>query len=261
VRSPELEARLSRCTTELNSGQLGAILEIVGAPLRSRLAMDSRRAQLLDLGLRLFGTRAYDEVSIDDIAAAANMSKGLLYHYFGGKRAFYVAVVSDAARRLVASIEPDPELPPPDRALAGIDAYVRFVEDRADAYAALVTGGLGADPHIAEILETTRQEIVGIILANLGLGRPRPAYRLALRSWIGGVEAACVDWLRRRDLPRVQLLQLMLGALRGALASAYAVDPVEGLAVPVPRWVEPEPEPEAGEPEPEAGEAAKRYRR
>ena len=32
--------------------------------------MDSRRAQLLELGLRLFGTRAYDEVSIDDIAQA-----------------------------------------------------------------------------------------------------------------------------------------------------------------------------------------------
>jgi AcrR family transcriptional regulator len=203
--------------------------------------MDSRRAQLLDLGLRLFGTRAYDEVSIDDIAAAANMSKGLLYHYFGGKRAFYVAVVSDAARRLVAAIEPVRELPPPASVLAGLDAYVRFVEERADAYAALVTGGLGADPQIAAILESTRLEIVGIILTELGFDRPRPAYRLALRSWIGGVEAACVDWLGRRDLPRADLLQLMLGGLKGALASAYAVDPVQNLAVPVPRWVEDEP--------------------
>lgn len=200
--------------------------------------MDSRRAQLLDLGLRLFGTRAYDEVSIDDIAAAANISKGLLYHYFGGKKAFYAAVVGDAARRLVAAIQPVRELPPPSSVLAGLDAYVRFVEERADAYAALVTGGLGADPQIAEILESTRLEIVGIILTELGLDRPRPAYRLALRSWIGGVEAACVDWLRRRDLPRAELLQLMLGCLRGALASAYAVDPVQSLAVPVPRWVE-----------------------
>lgn len=217
----------------------GSILRVVGAPLRSRLAMDSRRAQLLDLGLRLFGTRAYDEVSIDDIAAAANVSKGLLYHYFGGKKAFYVAVVRDAARRLLEAIHPVRELPPPASVLAGLDAYVRFVEERADAYAALVTGGLGADPEIAAILESTRLEIVGIVLTELGLDRPRPAYRLAMRSWIGGVEAACVDWLRRRDLPREELLQLMLGALQGALASAYAVDPVQHLAVPVPRWVTP----------------------
>lgn len=212
----------------------------VGAPLRSRLDMDSRRAQLLELGLRLFATRSYDEVSIEDIAAAANTSKGLLYHYFGGKRAFYVAVVTDAARKLLAALAPSRELPPQARALVGLDAYLRFVEERAHAYAALVTGGLGADPEIAAILERTRQELVDDILTDLGLDHPRPAYRLALRSWIGGVEAACVDWLQRRDLPRAQLLQLMVSTLQGALASAFAVDPVEGLAVPVPRWVEPE---------------------
>ena len=203
--------------------------------------MDSRRAQLLELGLRLFGTRAYDEVSIDDIAQAANISKGLLYHYFGGKRAFYVAVVSDAARRLVAAIDPDPHLPPPARALAGLDAYLAFVEQRADAYAALVTGGLGADPKIAAVLERARQQIADHILADLGLRFPRPAYRLALRAWIGGVEAACVDWLRRRDLPRDRLLSLMLGSLQGALASAHAIDPVD-LSVPVPRLVDPGPQ-------------------
>lgn len=211
----------------------------MGSPLRSRLDMDARRAQLLELGLQLFGTRAYDDVSIDDIAAAANVSKGLLYHYFGGKRAFYVAVVSDAARKLVTALLPGRALAPAARALAGLDAYLRFVEERADAYAALVTGGLGADPQIAEILEATRQELVDTILTDVGLEHPRPAYRLAFRSWIGGVEAACVDWLRRRDLPRAQLLQLMIGGLQGALASAHAVDPVEGLAVPVPRLVEP----------------------
>jgi hypothetical protein len=142
----------------------------------------------------------------------------------------------------VAALQPERELPPPARALAGLDAYLRFVEERADAYAALITGGLGADPQIAEILEVTRQELVDTILTDVGLERPRPAYRLAFRSWIGGVEAACVDWLRRRDLPRAQLLQLMMGGLHGALASAYAVDPVEGLAVSVPRWAPPEPD-------------------
>ncbi|MEX1363627.1 MAG: TetR/AcrR family transcriptional regulator [Nannocystaceae bacterium] len=211
----------------------------MGTPLRSRLDMDARRSQLLELGLRLFGTRAYDEVSIDDIAQAANVSKGLLYHYFGGKRAFYVAVVSDAAKRLVAAIEPDRSIPPPQRALSGLDAYLGFVEQRADAYAALVTGGLGADPQIAAVLERARRQIVDQILTDLGLPSPRPAYRIALRAWIGGVEVACVDWLQHDDLPRHDLLRLMFGGLQGAVASAHAVDPVEGLAVPVPRLVVP----------------------
>lgn len=202
--------------------------------------MGRRRAQLLELGLRLFGRRAYDEVSIDDIAAEANVSKGLLYHYFGGKRAFYVAVVRDAARGLVQAIDPDPTLEPGVRASEGIDAYLRFVEERADAYAALVTGGLGADPEIAQILEETRREIVGNMLTGLGLDKPRPAYRIAMRAWIGGVEAACVDWLQGGDLPREKVVELLLGSLQGSLATAYAVDPVEGLVVQPPRIVEPE---------------------
>ncbi len=208
--------------------------------------MDSRRAQLLELGLRLFGTRSYDEVSIDDIAQAANVSKGLLYHYFGGKRAFYVAVVRDAARRLREAIEPDPQLPPPARALAGLEAYLRFVEERADAYAALVNGGLGADPEIFDILEQTRRQQVQSMLTDMGLREPRPAYRLSLRAWIGGVETACVDWLRDPALPRAQLLQLLLTGLQGAIAAAYAVDPVAELTVPIPRLQEAEPDPGPG---------------
>ncbi len=201
--------------------------------------MDQRRAQLLELGMRLFGTRSYDEVSIDDIAQAANASKGLLYHYFGGKRAFYVAVVAHAAQGLMHALRPNDQLTGPARGLAGLDAYLRFVEERANTYTALVTGGLGADPEIAQILEATRQQVVDLLLNELGPAALRPAYRLAVRGWIGAVEATCVDWLASRALPRGQLLQLLLRCLQGALASAYAVDPVEGLPIPLPRLVDP----------------------
>jgi AcrR family transcriptional regulator len=64
---------------------------------RARLQVDERRTQLLELGLRLFTDRSYDELSIDDIARAAGISKGLLYHYFPSKRDYYVEVVRRAA--------------------------------------------------------------------------------------------------------------------------------------------------------------------
>ncbi len=220
----------------------------MGRPLRARLDMDSRRAQLLDLGLQLFGTRPYDEVSIDDIARAANASKGLLYHYFGGKRAFYVAVVRDAARRLVEALGADPRLPPPQRLQAGLAAYLGFVEQRADAYAALVTGGLGADPEISTIVESTRRAIVDSLLTDVGVDAPRPVYRLALRGWIGAVEASCVDWLRHGEVSREQLLQIMMGSLQGTLATAYAIDPVPALMVPIPRLEAPDLEPAPSQP-------------
>ena len=59
-----------------------------GERTRNYLASDDRREQLLDLGLKLFASRSYEEVAIDDIAREAGISKGLLYHYFGRKRLF-----------------------------------------------------------------------------------------------------------------------------------------------------------------------------
>ena len=69
-------------------------------PARTRLQVDIRRQQLLELGLELFAHQTYDGLSIDEIAKRAGVSKGLLYHYFPSKRAFYVAAVT-AHRRWI----------------------------------------------------------------------------------------------------------------------------------------------------------------
>src|SRR5256885_4812542 len=84
-------------------------------PPRIRLDLDARREQLMRVGLELFSTNSYDAVSIDEIAARAGISKGLLYHYFPSKREFYVAGVRAAAAQLREVVEPDPELPAAER--------------------------------------------------------------------------------------------------------------------------------------------------
>jgi AcrR family transcriptional regulator len=68
---------------------------------RTRLEVEQRRAQLLTLGQELFSSSTYDELSIDDIARAAGISKGLLYHYFPSKRDYYVATIRVAAGELL----------------------------------------------------------------------------------------------------------------------------------------------------------------
>lgn len=195
------------------------------APPRARLQVDERRAQLLELGLRLFSERAYDEVSIDDIAREAGVSKGLLYHYFGGKRAFYVACVANAAEALLDEIEPSVDQPDHERAGAGLHAYLRFVEERAGAYGALMRSGIGNDPEVAAILEAARAAIVARMLEGMGLTHPRPIFRLAARSWIGQVEAACLEWLDRGEPDRETVVKLLLGSLYGTLMAAKALDP------------------------------------
>src|SRR2546429_6237276 len=90
---------------------------------RIRLDLDARREQLMRVGLELFSTNSYDAVSIDEIAARAGISKGLLYHYFPSKREFYVAGVRAAAAQLRDVVEPDPELSPPERLRGPLEAY------------------------------------------------------------------------------------------------------------------------------------------
>jgi AcrR family transcriptional regulator len=210
---------------------------VIAASSRARQSVDVRRAQLIELGIRLFSERPYDSISIDEIAREAAISKGLLYHYFGGKRDFYVACLRFAADQLLERTLPDEALVDAERARAGLEAYLSYVEERAGAYSALTRGGIGSDPEVQEILERTRRTIVDRMLESMRLREPSPIFRVAVRSWIGQVEAACLEWLGRRDVPREKLVKLLLGALFGTLLAAKSLDPQSSFELaPPPPW-------------------------
>ncbi|MGZ3452133.1 MAG: TetR/AcrR family transcriptional regulator [Polyangiales bacterium] len=197
---------------------------------RLRLATDERRGQLLDLGKRLFNERPYDEISIDDIAAEAKISKGLLYHYFPSKKDFYVATVRAAAEEMVKRTRPPDDLLPSEKLERGLDAYLDFVELHAGAYRALMRSGASVDESIADIVEETRGTFARRLAEEgLNLREPRPVVRIALRAWIGFVEAASLDWLEKRDVERPVLRAMLGAALTSALLSAATLDPKSGL--------------------------------
>src|SRR3954465_1207221 len=62
-------------------------------PKFSRLDPVRRRDQILDAANVLFAERAYDDVSIEDIATAAGVTRGLVHHYFGGRKDLYIALL------------------------------------------------------------------------------------------------------------------------------------------------------------------------
>src|SRR3954465_5798857 len=73
----------------------------------SRLDPGERRDQILDAANALFAQRAYDQVSIEDIANSAGVTRGLVHHYFGGRKEVYIGLLE----RLGTVREE--ELPPP----------------------------------------------------------------------------------------------------------------------------------------------------
>lgn len=54
---------------------------------------DQRKTKILDKSLRLFATKGFDNVSVDDITLASNCSHGLFYHYFKNKEDVYLALM------------------------------------------------------------------------------------------------------------------------------------------------------------------------
>jgi AcrR family transcriptional regulator len=169
---------------------------------RVRLDPEARREQLLDLGVRLFARVSLDELSIEKLAEAAGISRGLLYHYFGNKRDFHRAVVRKAADELIAVTAPSSGSDPMTRMIGSLERYVDYVEANREGYLSLVKGAAGGNEDLAEIYEEARAALTDRIfvtstteeLAEVGLV-DSPPVRLVVRGWSAMVEAIVLTWL------------------------------------------------------------------
>ena len=193
---------------------------------RVRLATDLRRARLLELGEDLFSRQPYDELTTDVIAAAGSISKGLLFHYFGSKRGFYIATIEHVAERLLAHVELDSTRAPFDAVLDALDRFLDFVRDHAAIYRALLRGGLGADPQSQAIVDRVRWTTVHRVLSLLDPDHCMPtepypltsSAALRLYGWVGCTEALSVAWIDG-GLSRDHIRTLMIEGFAPVLAA------------------------------------------
>ena len=195
---------------------------------RVRMNTEERREQLLSAGVELLRKRPHEEVSIEEIAAAAGVSKGLLYHYFPTKREFIVAAIERGQRILEQRLRPDPSLPPEAQLDAALDGFLDYVEEHSTAYAAILRGGTG-DPEIGAVLDHGRAIQMTTLMQALGNWKdspvssdPSPALETAVQGWLFFVEGAVLRWLERGDMDRDSLRMLLKAGLGGALFAARA---------------------------------------
>ena len=197
---------------------------------RQRLSTDARREQLLAAGAQLLATRPYEEVSIEEIAQAAGVSKGLLYHYFPTKKDFLVAALERGDRELAQLIAPDPSLPPAEQLGASLDRFLDFVEEHEAAYASIFRSRGGGDPEIQAVLDAGRQQRMDAVIESLASWEAAPAdvertpaLEAAVQGWFFFIEGAVLHWLERRDIGRDALRELLAQALLGSLQAAMTV--------------------------------------
>jgi len=190
---------------------------------RTRLSPENRREQLLDLGVGLLSRRRLEDLSIDVLADEAGISRGLLYHYFAGKREFHLAVLRRMADRVVAITAPPSEGEPLSQLVTSLAAYVDFVTENRIAYVSFVRAAAAGDEEFRRIHEEARAALTDRIfdhagrdvLAGLGLV-DGPALRLLVRGWSAMVEDTVLSWLDDdRGIAREALLEMLAGTLVG----------------------------------------------
>jgi AcrR family transcriptional regulator len=199
-----------------------------GASGRRRLSPDARRAELLRAGERVFTEKAFDEVSIEDIAAAAGVSKNLLYHYFAGKRELYVATIRAAAEQMLTRTEPDLRLAPIERLRRSIDYHLRHADEHAAGYIKLVRAA-GSDTEIAAIVADAHRRVVARIIASLPLdgATPPAGLELAVYGWIAFIDQVTISWLERGTLSRDDLREMLVHQFVGIVAVSGRTDPLD----------------------------------
>ena len=180
-------------------------------PIRRRLSPDARRAELLRAGALVFTSKAYDDVSIEDIAEAAGVSKNLLYHYFSGKRELYLAAIRAATQEMVARTAPDPTLEPIARLRSSIEQHLAYVEEHAEGYVKLLHGA-GSDDEVLAIVTDAHKQVVDRAIASLPLNgaTPPPGLELAMHGWVAFIDQVSIAWLEHPALPREELREMLV---------------------------------------------------
>jgi AcrR family transcriptional regulator len=170
------------------------------------MGVDERRQQLIGVALDLFSRRSPDEVSIDEIAAAAGISRPLVYHYFPGKLSLYEAALQRAAEDLANRFVEPHEGPLGARLLRVMRRYFDFVDDHGPGFSALMRGGpaVGSSTTNA-LIDSVRQAAYDQILSHLGVTDPPVRLKLVVRSWISLAESTALLWLDGRQIPRSEL--------------------------------------------------------
>jgi AcrR family transcriptional regulator len=167
------------------------------------------RQALLEAARTLFGERGYAGTSLDEVVQAARVTKGALYHHFGGKQELFGAIYEEVKREVseraaTAFLEPDPWEDLCAGCQAMLDAHLDPLVRRIvlhDAQAVLD----------ADMIRRVDNRYGAVVL--------RGALRRAIRAGI------------IRPLPLKMLALILTGAiLEGCMAIADSDDPVRARA-------------------------------
>jgi AcrR family transcriptional regulator len=199
---------------------------------RRRLDPDSRQEEILKAALALFADRPADQVSVEEVAAAAAASPALVHHYFGSRAQLVHAVLRATADELIGMLTVDAAAPAVAQLATGLTIYLDYLERHPQSWTALLRAGYSTHDPTAAIAAAVDDHAMAIALRAVHpRGTPPTALELALRGWLAFVKDACLRWLQDGALQRAALQQLLAAAFVGCLEAAAAADERAGAAL------------------------------
>ncbi|WP_306796644.1 TetR/AcrR family transcriptional regulator [Nocardia sp. XZ_19_369] len=151
---------------------------------------EATRSALLEAGRRLFMERRYSELSADEIAGAARLTRGAVYHHFNGKQGLFEAVFEQVEQELTERLTKALGTPgdPWDTTVRALNVFLDECTDMAYQRIVLQQGpvALGWD----RWRELDERHMVGLIgdlvdeLIRAGVFRPRSPH-LIVRAIYG----------------------------------------------------------------------------
>jgi AcrR family transcriptional regulator len=187
-------------------------------PKYSRLDPARRREEILDAANALFAERGYDEVSIEEIAGSAGVTRGLVHHYFGGRKDVYIALLERIGTMR------EEQLPAPvgrsarARLADSVSRWLDWTEQNRTVW--LATLGRGedvADPDIRRVVLDLVHRAVALLAAHhADIADDSPRLRYALECWTGLNRSATRRWLEG-EATREQTHELIASTLEYVL--------------------------------------------
>jgi AcrR family transcriptional regulator len=188
-----------------------------------------RRAMILEAALRTFALRGYEGAPMDEIAAAAGVSKAVVYDHVASKRELYTELLGSIEANLAAVIEraleplgPGPE----ERVHAAVAAFYGYVEEHpaASRLLFLELQSASVSPLGLELEQRVTDEIATALGGDLGLfdGHRQRARQLQMLAVLikAALQGLASWWFRNPEAPRDQLVERTVALVWPAIERA-----------------------------------------
>jgi len=192
-----------------------------GIPPRVRMSGVERREQLIEVARALFAENGVDATSVEEIAAAAAVSKPIVYEHFGSKDGLYAVIVDREARRLDSAVCEALDTPHAyyrEILERGTLALLDYIDDCPEGFRILSRdSGSGTYASILSDVTIHAEEIMRSQLSHHGFD-PELAHPLA-QAIVGLVSMAGQAWLETRQPPKDVLAAQLVNLTWNGLAN------------------------------------------